>query len=110
MKTSKFRPELAILILEGKKVTTWRLFDDKDLRVGDELELINKETMKPFARAMIIEAKEKPLKDLTDADWEGHERFSSEEEMYKKYREYYPGHEIGPETTVKIIHFELVQK
>jgi len=34
MKTVKFSPELAQLIMEGKKATTWRLFDDKDLRAG----------------------------------------------------------------------------
>jgi len=31
MKTLKFREKLSKLILSGKKTTTWRLFDDKDL-------------------------------------------------------------------------------
>jgi len=35
MKTVKFRPDLAQLIMDGKKTTTWRLFDDKDLQAGD---------------------------------------------------------------------------
>lgn len=49
MKTVKFHPDLAQLIIDGKK----------------DHEVV-----------------EKPLKDLDDADWEGHERFPSEEAMY----------------------------
>jgi hypothetical protein len=40
-KTLKFREELCKLIMEGKKDSTWRLFDDKDLSVGDEVDLVN---------------------------------------------------------------------
>jgi hypothetical protein len=109
MKTSKFRPELAKLVMEGKKTTTWRLFDDKDFQAGDELELINKETLTPFAHAVITEIVEKPLKDFDDADWEGHERYPSDEAMYAAYRGYYPGREIDPNTPAKIIHFKLVE-
>jgi uncharacterized protein YqfB (UPF0267 family) len=109
MKASKFRPELATLILAGKKTVTWRLFDDKDFQTGDDLELINSETKQPFAQAIITDIKEKELKDLNDADQEGHERFSSDEAMYRKYREYYPGREVGPDTVVKIIHFKVIR-
>ena len=110
MKSVKFHPDLAQLIIEGKKTTTWRLFDDKDLQAGDVIELMDKATLQPFGRAVIREVVEKPLKALDDADWEGHERFPSEEAMYAKYREYYPGREVGPETMVKILHFELLDK
>jgi hypothetical protein len=109
MKTVKFHPDLAQLIIEGKKTTTWRLFDDKDLQAGDAIELMNKATLQPFGRAVIREVVEKPLKALDDADWEGHERFPSEEAMYAKYREYYPGRAVGPETMVKILHFEMMK-
>ena len=105
MKILKFRPELARMILAGTKTTTWRLFDDKDLQAGDRVELINKETGEVFGVAVLEEVVLKPLRDLDDHDWEGHERFPSEEAMYAKYREYYPGREIGPETMVKIRHF-----
>lgn len=40
MKTLKFRSHLADLILKGEKDVTWRLFDDKDLTIGDQLELL----------------------------------------------------------------------
>lgn len=108
MKTIKFRPALAQLILEGKKTTTWRLFDDKDLQAGDVVELMNWETKEVFGRAVITETDEKSIKDLNDKDWEGHERFVNDEEMYAKYREYYPGREIGPDTLVKILHFTKI--
>lgn len=105
MKTIKFRPALAQLITEGKKSTTWRLFDDKDLQAGDVVELMNWETKEVFGRAIIMEVSEKPIKDLDDHDWEGHERFPSDEAMYTAYRTYYPGKEVGPDTLVKILHF-----
>ena len=105
MKTIKFRPELARMILAGTKTTTRRFFDDKDLRAGDHVELVNKETGEIFGVAVIEEVIEKPLRDLDDRDWDGHERFPSEAAMYAQYREYYPGREIGPDTPVKILHF-----
>ena len=110
MKSIKFRPALAQLIIEGKKTTTWRLFDDKDLKAGDRVELKNWETGEVFGRAVITEAHEKPIKDLDDADWEGHERFPNEVAMYETYRGYYPGREVGPETPVKIIHLRILSR
>jgi hypothetical protein len=105
MKTVKFQPELAQLIIEGKKTATWRMFDDKDSQTGDEIELVNKATGEVFGRATISWVTLKRIKDLDDADWEGHERFPSEEAMYATYRGYYPGREVGPETVMKILHF-----
>ncbi|MBI2591035.1 MAG: ASCH domain-containing protein [Candidatus Blackburnbacteria bacterium] len=54
MKTLKFAPELASLVLDGSKTSTWRLFDDKDLAQGDQLSLVNRETREEFAKAVII--------------------------------------------------------
>jgi len=107
MKTIKFRPALARLILDGKKTTTWRLFDDKDLQMGDVVELMNWETKEVFGRAVVTEVVEKPIKALDDHDWEGHERFSDEAAMYAAYRVYYLDKKIGPDTLVKILHFTL---
>jgi uncharacterized protein YhfF len=42
MKTLKFNHELAQLILAGEKTSTWRLYDDKDLSVDDEIKIIDK--------------------------------------------------------------------
>ena len=52
---------------------------------------MNKATGEVFGRAVIATVVDKSIKDLDDADWEGHERFPSEEAMYAAYREYNPG-------------------
>ncbi len=107
MKTVKFSPHLVPLVLSGEKTSTWRLFDDKDLKKGDELSLVNKESGQEFARAVIIETEEKRLADLTDDDFVGHEKFESEEKMYEAYRGYY-GNNVTPESIVKMIDFKLL--
>lgn len=107
MKIVKFDPSLVPLVLLGQKTSTWRLFDDKDLQVGDELVLVNKESGEEFAQARIIAMKEKKLGEITDADFEGHERFESTEKMYEAYRGYY-GDRVTAETVVKMIDFKLI--
>ncbi len=49
------------------------------------------------------------LKDLVDSDFDGHERFESEEKMYEEYRKYY-GDKVTPESVVKIIKFKLLDQ
>lgn len=110
MKTLKFRPHLIELILSGEKTTTWRLFDDKDLAIGDEISLVNKETLAEAARAVIEDVKVRKLSTLTAADWQGHEKFQSVEDMYAHYRSYYPDKAVGPDTEVKIIKFRLADQ
>jgi hypothetical protein len=107
MKTLKFEPNLAERILSGNKTTTWRLWDDKDLKVDDEVDFINKETKEPFAKVKLTEVCEKPIGKLSKEDWYGHEEFSSEKEMYETYTLYYDK-EVNPKTIVKVIHFELI--
>jgi len=104
MKSLKFVPELCEKILGGEKTSTWRLFDDKDIQEGDELEFINKETREVIGVAKVSAIKTKTLGTLTDEDWEGHERYVSENEMYKTFRGFY-GDKVNPETEVKIIDF-----
>jgi hypothetical protein len=106
MKTLKFRESLSKLIITGKKDTTWRLFDEKNLSVGDVVSFLVWETKKEFAKVKIIEVKETKFGDLTDKDWNGHEKFSSDEEMYKTYSKYY-NRQVDKNSPVKIIKFEL---
>ena len=105
-KTLKFRSHLAELILNGEKDATWRLFDDKNLSEGDEVELINWNTGEKFGEAILVKVWEKRMGDLEDSDFDGHEKFASEDEMYANYRTYY-GDRVGPDTIVKIIRFEV---
>ena len=107
MKQLKFIDNLIPLILSGKKTSTWRLFDDKNLSVGDELIFINKATAEQFATAVITSIKEKSLSEINDEDFVGRERFKNTETMIKHFRLYY-GSKVAAESTVKIINFKLL--
>jgi hypothetical protein len=108
MKTLKFRHHLAEEIIAGRKTVTWRLFDDKDLKVGDELELIDWESGKKFSDAKIVKVREKRLGSIEEKDFEGHEKFGSRKEMLETYRKYY-GDKVDLDTVVKIIEFKLLR-
>lgn len=106
MKTLKFTPELVEKIISGEKRATWRLFDDKHLTIGDEIQLVNKETSHIFGTAIITSLYTKTLGTLTEADWVGHEPYSSIDEMYTDFRRYY-GDAVIPDTEAKIISFSF---
>jgi len=106
MKNLKFSSQLIPAILSREKDSTWRLFDDKDLREGDELALIDAGTGQQFAKAVIDSLREKKLGDIGDADFEGHGTFESTEKMYEAFRGYY-GDKVSPESIVKIIKFSV---
>ncbi len=104
MKTIKFTPELCEQIIAGTKTSTWRLFDDKDLTVGDKINFVNKATLESFGTGEITQLYTRTLGTLEESDWIGHERFPSEEAMYATYRTFY-GVKVTPDTEVKIIQF-----
>jgi len=104
MKTLKFKTNLCEQILNGEKTSTWRLFDDKNLQSGDVLEFINKDTGQAFGTATITSAYIRTLSTLENDDWEGHETFTSDEEMYSVFRSYY-GDTVDENTEVKILSF-----
>jgi hypothetical protein len=107
MKVVKFSAPLVPLVLSGEKNVTWRLWDDKNLTAGDELSLVKRPEMTEFAKAEITEAYEKKMGEIIDDDLEGHEKFSSKEEMYKTYSKYYDL-EVNAGTPVKIVRFKLL--
>lgn len=106
MKTLKFKDYLVPSVLSGAKDSTSRLFDDKDLKEGDSLILINKDTGDQFGKAYIVSTREKRLDDLQESDFEGGERFESKDKMYEVYRSHY-GDKVTPDSIVKIIKFRL---
>lgn len=106
MKTLKFRHHLVAEILAGRKTVTWRLFDDKNLQVGDRLDLLIWETKEKFAAAEIVALREKTLGQVSPADYRGHESFAGQEEMLANYRKYY-GARVTLQTPVKIIAFKI---
>jgi ribonuclease HI len=115
MKKLKLDHELAQLVIAGKKTTTWRLFDDKDLTVNDTVELIDKvnpekpETWQVIGTAIITHVLEKRLGDVSDVDTEMHEKFETPEAMLQKYQGYY-GPNVTWDTLVKIVHFDFYPK
>ncbi len=107
MKTLKFRKVLSELILKGEKTTTWRIFDDKDISVNDELSLMIWETKEEFVKAKVVKIREVAFRDLTQEDFDGHEKFSNDKEMYETYSTYY-NQPVTENTIVKIIKFKLI--
>lgn len=78
IKTLKFKNYLVPKILDGTKVITWRLFDDKNLQINDKLFFVNSGSGKEFAEAEITGVREKKLRDITETDFdEGHEKYKS---------------------------------
>ncbi len=106
-KKIKFAQELVPLILSHEKISTWRLWDDKDLVVGDSVDFIEYRTATHFATGKLTKVIEKPFGKLTDEDKKGHEHFVTIEQIYKTYTKYYKK-EVTSQTLVKIIWFELL--
>jgi hypothetical protein len=106
-KTLKYQPHLIPLILSGKKTLTWRVADDKNLTTGDIVDFLDSESKEKFATAKLTAIKEKSFGELTDEDWIGHEKFSSNDEMYAHYSKIY-NQPVKPDTKLKIINFELL--
>jgi hypothetical protein len=107
IKILKFVSKLVPLILKGEKDSTWRLFDDKDLKPGDKLSLVEKESGKKFGEAVILSVREKILGEIEANDFDGHEKFESKEKMFDTYKNYY-GEKVNEESVVKIIKFKLL--
>jgi ribonuclease HI len=112
MKTIKLDHQLAEDVKNGKKHSTWRLFDDKDLSVDDRVVLVDKvdprdrNSWVAFGEAIITRVVEKHLGDIGNDDYDGHERFDSPEEMLRTYQGYY-GDSVSFKTPVKIVRFDF---
>ena len=106
MKTLKFDRSLVELIKNGEKRTTWRLFDEKNITTRDSLTL--ESGGRVFAKAEVTSVVEKRFKELDDNDWEGHEKFNSDTEMYERYTYYY-NQTVNEDIIVKIIKFEILE-
>lgn len=108
MKILLFAEPLPELVLSGKKTVTWRVEDQRWIIAWDKLSLwYNNGT--EFAQAIATRVKETTFGELTPEDFIGHEKFISDEEMYKKYTWYYHK-EITSWTKLKIIEFTITKK
>lgn len=112
MKTLKFDHDAAQDVLRGKKTSTWRLYDDKDLSVNDHIKIIDKSdpddtnSWKIIGEAVVNEVIEKKLGDVTDRDMAGHEIFDTKEEMLATYRQRY-GDRVTLDEPVKMVYFKF---
>ena len=109
MKRLKFSAGLVAPVLSGQKSSTWRLFDEKNVSVGDEVVFLDASTGNAFATAEITRVTEKKMGALSEEDKAGHEPFSSDAEMYATYSSYYK-RLVGPNTLVKIVRFRILKK
>jgi len=108
MKTLKFTPQLTQLIKEGLKTTTFRLFDDKDLSVGDNFIMATRDGDKvtEFGKAQILEISIKTLGTLKPEDFVGHEPVT--DDIVEHYKVYY-GDKVSMDTQVKVIRYKILE-
>lgn len=112
MKTLKLDHTLAEAVKNGTTTSTWRVFDDKNLSVNDEVVLIDKAdpqeptTWLPIGIAKINRIVQKRLGDIGESDMTGHESYGSADALLAHFQKYY-GKEVTLETPVKIISFEF---
>lgn len=106
-KKLQFIPRLVELIKNGKKSTTFQVFDDKDLQIDDDLILVNSETDEVFGYAKISDIFIKPLNRLTVEDWEGHEGLEEGQSLIDLIRTLYKV-PIDDDEQVKVVRFKLL--
>lgn len=112
MKTLKLDHDIAQLVLTGEKNVTWRMYDDKDISVNDELDLIDKvdpsnpASWRSIGTARVNVVVEKRLGDVDKSDVDGGDGLASKDELLQKYQQYY-GPQVTFDTPIKMIHFSL---
>lgn len=111
MKQLKFSHQYAQAIVRGEKTSTFRVNDDKDIVVGDRVQLVDKvDTDHPrtwlIPGELVVTAVEDCLlRDLSRAQKMRAESFDNLEEMIHTFRRFY-GEHIDEATLVKIITFQ----
>jgi len=101
LKKLTFAPPYPLILLTGEKTKTFRVTRGERYQVGDELSMVFLDG-KEFAQATVSDNYQRQFKTLTPEDWQGHERFSSDKEMYDIYSNW-EGFRVGPETNLRVI-------
>ena len=109
MKTLKLDHEIAEQIRQKRRTSTWRMYDDKNVSVNDDIELIDKvdptdpQSWVSLGTVRVDSIAEKRLSDITAADYQDDEQpFASSEEMLLYFQKHY-GPQITLDSAVKII-------
>jgi ribonuclease HI len=110
VKQLKFDHQFAEAIVAGKKSATFRVNDDKDLRVGDKVQLVDKvdgdhpKTWTIPGVLTITSISSVALEDLTKEQLNQAEFFDSPDEMLQTFRRYY-GEHISMMTQILVLSF-----
>ena len=94
MKALKLNHEFAQAIVQGKKTSTWRVNDDKDLHVNDMVTLIDKvDPLKPaswtsIGVVQISSILEKRLGEIEKNDVPPHELLPDKTELLKSSKDF----------------------
>lgn len=113
MKTLKLDHTSVTKVLSGQNSSTWRIYDDKNISVDDEVELIDKidphspSTWRAFSHVLINSVIEKRIKDVSIQELAGHDPpFHDVHSLLMHYKQRYGSH-ITEATPIKIIHFTV---
>jgi ribonuclease HI len=112
MKTLKFDHAIAEAIAHGDVTTTWRLDDDKNLSVNDEVRLIDKvdparpETWKAFGTAKLTRIIEKRVSDVHPDELHGLETVKNSDDLITSLRSI-SNNNVQKSTRIKLIDFTL---
>lgn len=115
MKTLKLNHNLAQKIINGELRSTWRLFDDKNLRVNDVVVAIDKvipsdeSSWKPIGEMYLTEVREKRLGDIGPEDYASNKERESLKKLLKRLSGYYKGQKITEDLPIKLIRFDFKQ-
>lgn len=112
MKLLKVSHKIANLISTGRKNTTWRINDEKNISVDDDIGIVDKvnpkypDSWQVIGTGKVAEVLQKRLADIKKGDLGAGEDFSSQPEMLRTFRKYY-GRDVNELTPVKIITFSF---
>jgi len=112
MKLLKVSHKIAKLIASGQKNSTWRINDEKNVSVDDEIGIIDKvnpnniDSWQVIGQGKVSQVLQKRLSDIKPGDLGIGEDFASKAEMLRTFKKYY-GRDINEHTAVKIITFDF---
>jgi ribonuclease HI len=104
MKTLKFTADQIPQIIAGVQTTTWRIDDEKQLDVGDEIQFINSQSGASFGYGRIREITKKRIVDIDEHDKVGHKVYRNDAEILAEFRKFY-GPEVTTNTIVKVVKY-----
>jgi ribonuclease HI len=107
MKTLKFNQSQISAIVDKTRISTWRLFDEKDLSVDDLVDFINSKNGESFGYAKIKEVTTKKINDINENDINNHGDSINKDKILDIFIKYY-GPRVCDSDIVKVIKFEYL--